>query len=77
MTHRHLKTHGKPPLWAALGAPLVGVPLMVGLLALGASDREAPAAEPVPAAVTEPVDTYGIEPVSTDSAEGLDRQDDG
>jgi hypothetical protein len=50
---------------------------MVGLLALGASDREAPAAEPVPAAVTEPVDTYGIEPVATDSAEGLDRQDDG
>lgn len=28
------------PLWAALGAPLVGVPLLVALLALGTSGPE-------------------------------------
>jgi hypothetical protein len=27
------------PVWAALGAPLVGVPIMVALLALAAPDR--------------------------------------
>jgi hypothetical protein len=30
-----LHTDETGPLWAVLGAPLVGVPLMVGLLALG------------------------------------------
>jgi hypothetical protein len=35
------------PWWAAFGAPLVGVPLLVGLLALGSHDNAADAAVPV------------------------------
>ena len=68
MTHMNLKKERTPPLWAVLGAPLVGVPIMIGLLALGAPKTEAPAAEPVPAVVTQPVDTYVVEPVMDDSA---------
>ena len=49
MIHAHIDTEKAPPLWALIGAPLVGVPLMVALLAL-----TAPAA-PVPAGDTEGV----------------------
>jgi hypothetical protein len=34
MTNGHLHTEKAGPLWAVFGAPLVGVPLMVALLAL-------------------------------------------
>jgi len=68
MTQRHLKKEHRPPLWAVLGAPLVGVPIMVGLLALGAPKADAPAMEKVPAVVAEPVDTHVVEPALNDSA---------
>jgi hypothetical protein len=35
MTRAYTKTDKIGPLWAVFGAPLVGVPLMVGILALG------------------------------------------
>jgi hypothetical protein len=36
------------PWWAAFGAPLVGVPLLVGLLALGSAGHHATQSEPDP-----------------------------
>lgn len=74
MTQKHLSRDKTPPLWAVLGAPLVGVPLMVALIALGAPKVEAPAAEPVPALVTEPVDTHVVEPVLNDSAARIEQE---
>ena len=35
MIHAHIDTRSAVPWWAAFGAPLIGVPLLVGLLALG------------------------------------------
>jgi len=72
MTHRYMKNEKTLPLWAALGAPLIGVPLMVGLLSVVAPKAEAPAEEPTPALVTEPVDTHVVQPVSGDSAAQLE-----
>lgn len=40
------------PWWAAFGAPLVGVPLLVGLLALGSPDAADPATPASDAAFT-------------------------
>jgi hypothetical protein len=74
MTHMNLKKEKTPPLWAVLGAPLIGVPLMVGLLALAAPNGEGPTAEPVPAVVTEPIDTHPVEPVSNDGAVLIERE---
>jgi hypothetical protein len=34
MIHTHIDKERAIPLWALIGAPLVGVPLMVALLAL-------------------------------------------
>ena len=45
---------------------------MVALVALAAPEKEAPAVDPVPAAVSEPVDTYGVGTVSRDSAPQLE-----
>jgi hypothetical protein len=40
MIHAHIDKSRAVPAWAALGAPLIGIPLMVALLALaGPSDR--------------------------------------
>lgn len=68
MTYRYMrndKNENMLPLWAALGAPLVGVPLMVGLLAIAAPEQEAPAEEPTPAVVVEPADSDAVEPVDS------------
>ncbi|MDH3207270.1 MAG: hypothetical protein OEO79_11695 [Gemmatimonadota bacterium] len=70
----NLKKDRTPPLWAVLGAPLLGVPLMVGLLALVAPRVDEPVAEPVPVLVTEPVDTDYVEPTSNDSAAQTERE---
>ncbi len=34
MIHTHINKEKAVPLWAVIGVPLVGVPLMVALLAL-------------------------------------------
>lgn len=39
MMSAHIDAKRAVPLWAAFGAPMLGVPLLVGLLALGAPDR--------------------------------------
>ena len=73
MTQMKLTKEHAPPLWAVLGAPLIGVPVMVALLALGAPKAEAPAVETVPAWVTEQVDTHVVESATGDSAAPLDQ----
>jgi hypothetical protein len=41
MIHAHIDKKRAVPAWAAVGAPLIGIPLMVALLAIaGPSDRE-------------------------------------
>jgi len=55
MTHMRLKTDRSAPLWAVLGAPLVGVPLMVGLLSLVAPKSAGPATGPEVGAAVEQV----------------------
>lgn len=53
------------PWWAAFGAPLVGVPLLVGLLALGTPDTPEETALPEgdAAYTTEQVESAPAEPV--------------
>ena len=41
MIHARIDDERAIPFWAAIGAPLVGVPLMVALLALAAPSKEA------------------------------------
>lgn len=68
MTYRYMRTEKNEktlPLWAALGAPFVGVPLMVALLAIAAPKQDAPAEVPPPAVVVEPVDSHTVQPVDT------------
>jgi len=74
MTYRYMKDEKTLPLWAALGAPVIGVPLMVALLAIAAPKAEAPAEEPTPAFVTESVDTHLVVPTSADSAPTMDEE---
>lgn len=72
MTYRYMKNEKQTlPLWAALGAPLVGVPLMVGLLAIATPRQEAPPQDTTPTLVTEPLDSHVVEPVTSDSAPQL------
>lgn len=73
MTQKHLDRKKNPPLWAVLGAPLIGVPLMVALIALGAPKQEAPAAEQGPAVVA-PADTHVVDPVLNDTAARLEQE---
>jgi hypothetical protein len=60
MIHTHLNNDKAVPLWAALGAPLVGVPLMVALLAITAPAK--PAAEVEAGADVEKIEV--IEPAA-------------
>ena len=40
MINTHISERREVPLWAVLGAPLIGVPLMVALLALTAPKQD-------------------------------------
>ena len=55
MLNTHIRERGDVPLWAAIGAPLIGVPLMVALLALTAPKQETPVDGPEASATTEHV----------------------
>ena len=56
-----MKRDSAVPWWAALGAPLVGVPLMVALLALVAPEKEAHRAEPEAGFATEQVEPRTVD----------------
>lgn len=61
MINAHVNRDQAAPLWAVLGAPLVGVPLMVALLALSAPAQEAPREELDAGVATEQVEVQPID----------------
>ena len=61
MIHAHIDKEKAVPIWAAVGAPLVGVPLMVALLALTAPAESAPVVEPETGFQTEQVEVQAVE----------------
>ena len=61
MIHARMDREKVVPLWAAIGAPLVGVPLMVALLALAAPGGTAPASEPDAGMRTEQVEAETVD----------------
>ena len=60
MIKAHMKQERAAPLWAAVGAPLLGVPLMVALLAFTVS-VETPVVEPDAAVCTEQVEVQAVD----------------
>jgi hypothetical protein len=69
MIHAHLDKQKAVPLWAAIGAPLIGVPLMVALLALMAPAESPVVIEPDAGVTTEQVD---VRPVDQEIEVGCD-----
>ena len=61
MIHAHIDREKTVPLWAAVGAPLVGVPLMVALLALATPAATVPTGEPDAGAKTEQVEVQTVD----------------
>jgi hypothetical protein len=61
MIRTHVKRERAVPLWAAVGAPLLGVPLMVALLSLVAPAQDAPATEPEASHTTEQVEVQPVD----------------
>lgn len=74
MTHTTMSTEKTGPLWAVFGAPLVGVPLMVGLLALGSQSAADAAVEPDLGFVVEQVDLQRMDMQEMDTAAETDAQ---
>lgn len=62
MINAHISKKNTVPWWAVIGAPLVGVPLIVGVLALAAPEREATGADTDPDFAVEQVE---LEPVDS------------
>lgn len=56
MINAHISKKNTVPWWAVIGAPLVGVPLIVGLLALAAPERDASGADTDPDFAVEQVE---------------------
>ena len=61
MIRARMDTQKAVPIWAAIGAPLVGVPLMVALLALAAPAATVPAGEPDADTKTEQVEVQTVD----------------
>ena len=68
MIHAHINEKKGAPWWAAVGAPLVGVPLMVALLALTSPEEKAQVGEPEVGFGTEQVETPVVHPTEFDVA---------
>ena len=62
MINVHIDEKQGAPWWVAVGAPLVGVPLMVGLLALTSPQDDDPAAEPEIGVQTEQLEPQVVYP---------------
>lgn len=62
MINAHIKERSAVPWWAAFGAPLLGVPLLIGLLAVGSANTssEQPI-ETESSLVKEPVEATAIQ----------------
>ena len=79
MIHAQRDRKAAVPLWAAFGAPLVGVPLLVALLALGGPrSTEVPANDPEAEVVTEQIEVEKAEApfeVAAAREEGLPPRD--
>ena len=63
MIRAHINAEKAVPLWALIGAPLVGVPLMVALLSLVAPAETAPPGEPEAGVKTEQVEVQAVDAV--------------
>ncbi len=61
MIHTTIQKDRAVPIWAAIGAPLVGVPLLVALLSLTAPEPMAPSVEPGVSVVPEQVEVLPAE----------------
>ncbi|MDX1645938.1 MAG: hypothetical protein R3304_02245 [Longimicrobiales bacterium] len=65
MINPRMKSSSAAPAWVVLGAPLLGVPLLVGLLALAAPGNGPAEVDDEPVVTIETVeDVAGIRPVS-------------
>lgn len=73
MIHAHIKKDIAVPIWAAIGAPLIGVPLMVALLALSAPAETAPAGEPDAAIKTEYFQVQSIDQPVDECADDMEQ----
>ncbi len=61
MLNIHISERREVPFWAAIGAPLIGVPLMVALLALTAPKQETPVDAPEASVTTEQVEDQVVD----------------
>lgn len=61
MIQAHIEKERAVPLWAAVGAPLLGIPLMVALLSLVAPAQDAPVTERDASQTTEQVDVQAVD----------------
>jgi hypothetical protein len=61
MIQAHIEKERAVPLWAAVGAPLLGIPLMVALLSLVAPVQDAPATEPDASQTTEQMEVEAVD----------------
>ena len=64
MLNTHISERREVPLWAAIGAPAIGVPLMVALLALTAPKHETAVDGAEAGATTEQVERQAIDDAS-------------
>lgn len=67
MLHAHVDKNSAVPWWAAFGAPLVGVPLLVILLALGAPKKAQ--SDPVEATKVYTTTTEQVDPTASTSVQ--------
>lgn len=72
MTRAHITKDKAVPLWAVIGAPLVGVPLMVALLSLASPKEHEPVVETDVGFATEQVEVQAVDPVLDPSADALE-----
>ncbi len=73
MNRAYFRNERAVPIWAVIGAPLVGVPLMVALLALSSPKETAPVVEPKAGFTTEQVEIQRVEPAFDQRVDNMER----